>query len=79
MEQISEYALDFVHELVNDKYVGSRRNYVDDAWSSDWNGDEVGFPTVDVVGLYSFKDAPIEYYVNTETGVILEAWLCWYL
>lgn len=39
-------------------------------WQSDWNGDEVGFDNIDVVGLYSVdgRDA----YIDIINGVILE-------
>jgi hypothetical protein len=44
-------------------------------WSSDWNGDEVGYPEVEVVGLYSLKAYPYIYmYIDTENNRILEAW-----
>lgn len=54
------------------KYNGTRRNYQNDHWQSDWNGDEVGYPECDVVGLYSIAGENIDYYVNTETGIVLE-------
>lgn len=47
-------------------------------WESDWNGDEVGFPEVDVVGLYSLEMAcgdELNLYINTETGEVLEAFV----
>lgn len=44
-------------------------------WSSDWNGDEVGYDDIPVVGLYSIADFPeVHVYIDTETGKILEAW-----
>lgn len=44
-------------------------------WSSDWNGDEVGYPDVPVVGLYTLTVNPdIHFYVNMDTLEILEAW-----
>lgn len=44
-------------------------------WSSDWNGDEVGFPDVSIVGLYSLRVNPdIDLYINMENLEILEAW-----
>ncbi|MEX5935956.1 hypothetical protein [Mammaliicoccus sciuri] len=55
--------------------VGDIREYYHDHWSSDWNGDEVGYDDISVVGLYVVKDSPdIHYYVNTETGEVLEVW-----
>jgi hypothetical protein len=42
------------------------------AWNSDWNGDEVGFPEVDVVGLYSIGN--VHFYINMETLEVLEIW-----
>ena len=55
-------------------------------WSSDWNGDEVGYDDIDVVGLYSFtldsysmdngySDKEVNMYINTENGEVLEAWI----
>lgn len=41
-------------------------------WSSDWNGDEVGYDEIPVIGLYE-KDG-WSYYVNSETGEVVEAW-----
>lgn len=44
-------------------------------WSSDWNGDEVGYDHVDVVGLYLLNDTDFGFYINMETMEILEV-LC---
>lgn len=47
------------------------------AWSSDWNGYEVGFDEVEVVGLYSFQDydgCHYSMYVDVEHNEILEIW-----
>lgn len=41
-------------------------------WRSDWNGDEVGYDDVDVVGYYSYHD--LNLYIDTSTLNILEAW-----
>ena len=41
-------------------------------WSSDWNGDEVGYPAIDVVGLYTYHD--LNMYINMETLQVLELW-----
>jgi hypothetical protein len=47
----------------------------DFVWSSDWNGYEVGFPDVLVVGLYSLKENPNRYfYIDMETRDILDEW-----
>jgi hypothetical protein len=44
-------------------------------WSSDWDGHEVGFPDVLVVGLYSSAENSNKYfYIDAETGDILEEW-----
>lgn len=40
-------------------------------WYSDWNGDEVGFPNVDVVGLYGSDELGTDFYVNSENGEVL--------
>ena len=41
-------------------------------WSSDWNGDEVGFPDSLVVGYYRYHD--LNMYIDTETDTVLELW-----
>jgi hypothetical protein len=43
-------------------------------WSSDWNGDEVGYDHLPVVGLYTWKDKGIDMYIDMETMRILEIW-----
>ena len=49
-------------------------NWDDFHWSSDWNGDEVGYDDVDVVGLYTMKAYPINVYIDVMNGKILDAW-----
>jgi hypothetical protein len=43
-------------------------------WQSDWNGDEVGWDHVDVVGLYDiFIDGKWQScYIDAQTGDLLE-------
>lgn len=45
-------------------------------WQSDWNGDEVGYPEVGVVGLYSQErdDGSYSFYIDVETGKVLDFW-----
>ena len=44
------------------------------AWSSDWNGDEVGYPDSEVVGLYSQErdDGTYSFYLDMETNEVLD-------
>ena len=46
------------------------------AWSSDWNGDEVGYPDSEVVGLYSQErdDGTYSFYLDMETNEVLDFW-----
>ena len=46
------------------------------AWSSDWNGDEVGYPDSGVVGLYSQEreDGSYSFYLDMETYKVLDFW-----
>lgn len=44
-------------------------------WYSDWNGDEVGYPAVNVVGLYGSERLGADFYVDTETGEVLAVML----
>ena len=55
--------------------IGTTIDYTKDFWLSDWNGYEVGFDDVEVVGLYSVLDTSISYYVDTENGYVLDAWV----
>lgn len=45
-------------------------------WQSDWNGDEVGFPDVSVVGYYcnEIDGDYYGYYIDTEAGRLLSFW-----
>ena len=63
-----------VDDILADALIGTTVDYTADLWSSDWNGYEVGFDDVNVVGLYSIPDSPISYYVDTENGYVLDAW-----
>jgi len=47
-------------------------------WQSDWNGDEVGFDDVGVVGLYSHErsDGKVySYYIDMGKMIILDFWI----
>ena len=44
-------------------------------WLSDWNGYEVGYDDVNVVGLWRIKDTEFYVYIDYEDDSILE---CWY-
>ena len=46
------------------------------AQSSDWNGDEVGYPESDVVGLYSQErdDGCYYFYIDMDTNKVLDFW-----
>ena len=61
-------------DVLADALIGTTIDYTTDRWSSDWNGDEVGYDDVNVVGLYSVPDSTISYYVDTENGYVLDAW-----
>ena len=63
-----------IDDVLADALIGTTVDYTKDHWSSDWNGDEVGFDDVNVVGLYFIPDSSISYYVDTENGYVLDAW-----
>ena len=46
------------------------------AWSSDWNGDEVGYPETEIVGLYSQErdDGTYSFYIDLEANKVLDFW-----
>lgn len=54
--------------------IGDFVGYEKIAWSSDWNGYEVGYSDIPVVGLYSFAGTEVYMYINSEDGSILEMW-----
>lgn len=45
-------------------------------WSSDWNGEDVGFDDVPVVGLYTQErdDGDYSFYIDMETNDLLDFW-----
>jgi hypothetical protein len=43
-------------------------------WQSDWNGDEVGYDAIGVVGLYTHKETGVNAYIDVENERILEQW-----
>ena len=63
-----------VDDILADALIGTTVDYTADHWWSDWIGYEVGFDDVDVVGLYYIPDSPITYYVDVESGYVLDAW-----
>lgn len=54
--------------------IGDTIEYSTLYWSSDWNGYEVGYPDVDVVGLYS--DEEFYYYIDSTQAIVLDVWAC---
>lgn len=49
-------------------------NPINLAWLSDWDGYEVGYDNVNVVGLYKVKDSDVYLYINMENNTVLERW-----
>lgn len=46
-------------------------------WSSDWAGDEVGYPDIEIVGLYTFQPnvgPEISLYIDMVEGLVLDMW-----
>lgn len=41
-------------------------------WSSDWDGEDVGYPDILDVGLYESYDLGCMLYLDTETGEIID-------
>lgn len=41
-------------------------------WQSDWNGYEVGYDNLNVVGLYTSDELECDFYVDMETNNVLE-------
>ena len=46
------------------------------AWSSDWDGDDVGYPKSEIVGMYSQErdDGRYRFYIDMDTGRVLGFW-----
>ena len=50
-------------------------------WESDWNGEDLGYPEIEVIGLYSMElpageEEPqtLYFYIDAETDALIEAW-----
>lgn len=41
-------------------------------WQSDWDGKDVGFPEIDVVGLYSSSMLQADFYIDMDTMEVLQ-------
>lgn len=54
--------------------IGQEFSYSELGWSSDWNGYELGYDHIPVVGLYHILETDIWVYINTEDCTVLEAW-----
>ena len=53
--------------------IGDVIDYTKLGWSSDWNGEDVGYDNVSVVGLYSDpNNEDVMYYIDMDTNKILE-------
>jgi len=47
-------------------------------WQSDWNGDEVGFDEIEIVGLYQKTletGTCINFYIDMNGGHVLDMWI----
>ena len=65
--------MDLLLKVVENNLDKVRENLFKNAvWNSDWNGDELGYDDVAVIGYYTV-DEDLGLYINTETGEILEA------
>lgn len=47
-------------------------NFLKLAWSSDWDGYEVGYDKSEIVGLYDLIDTNYSFYIDMITMEILE-------
>ena len=41
-------------------------------WQSDWNGDDVGYDSINVVGYYTYYN--LNLYINIEENEVIEMW-----
>lgn len=41
-------------------------------WQNDYNGYETGFKDVNIVGIYQLNDTDVFFYIDMETGKILQ-------
>lgn len=65
--------MDLLLKVVENNLDKVRENLFKNAvWNSDWDGDELGYEGVPVIGYYTVDD-DLGLYINTETGEILEA------
>lgn len=53
--------------------IGDTVDYTKMGWQSDWDGEDVGFDDVLIVGLYNDPNYEgVSYYIDMETDKILE-------
>lgn len=52
--------------------IGDKVDYTKLHWQSDWNGYEVGFENIGVVGLYTNPNTNEDYYIDMESSKILQ-------
>jgi hypothetical protein len=50
-------------------------------WHSDWNGEDLGYTDIEIIGLYSMETYEGEtaktvcFYIDIETDTVLESWI----
>lgn len=40
-------------------------------WQSNWDGHELGYDEVEVIGLYTLKDTTLNFYIDMENNMII--------
>lgn len=43
-------------------------------WQSNWDGHELGYDEVEVIGLYTLKDTTLNFYIDMENNMIITSW-----
>lgn len=43
-------------------------------WQSDFNGEDYGYPDVEVVGVYSWVETGLTFLIDMDKGVVLEVY-----
>lgn len=56
--------------------IGDTVDYTKLGWQSDWDGEDVGFNDILIVGLYSDPNhEKVSYYIDMETSKTLEVFI----
>lgn len=48
------------------------RVFNDLRWQSDWDGEDIGYEDINVVGVYTSQEHSVFVYINVEEGLVID-------